>query len=166
MLNYRLAVLAMLALLITSVISAMAAANSVPASGKLDVTLALTANNLKPQECAGQNLTNVIVGSGTLNGSSGNDLILGGAAADTIRGSDPAAGSGDGDDCILGGGGADTIYGDATLWGLWGSGDDILFGGNGDDAIYGDGAWGGSGADVCYGGAGTNIFNDCETTGP
>jgi Ca2+-binding RTX toxin-like protein len=162
----RLAAFGMLALALTSMFSALAAANNVPASGKLDTTAALTATNLKPPECAALNLASFVVGSGSVAGSSGNDLILGSAGNDTIRGSSPAVNNADGDDCIVGGGGDDTLLGDATSWTFWGTGDDVIFGGNGNDTIYGDGYLGGSGNDTCYGGAGTNTFNGCETSGP
>lgn len=161
---HRLAGLVLLTLVVISISSAMGAANSVPESSKLDATIALTAEHLKPPECAGVSLTNIVVGSGTIAGSSGNDLILGSAAADTIRGADPAVLGSDGGDCILGGGGNDTIYGDGTLWGLWGASDDVILGGAGNDAIYGDGSFGGSGTDTCYGGPGTDTFANCETS--
>jgi Ca2+-binding RTX toxin-like protein len=161
---YRLVVFGILTLGLMSLFSALAAANNVPPSGKLDTTVALTANNLKPSECAGVNVTNTVVGSGTIAGSSGNDLVLGSTGVDTIRGSDPAVLGTDGDDCILGGGGDDTLSGDGTLWGLWGAGNDVILGGDGNDTIYGDGTLGGSGNDTCYGGAGADTFSNCETT--
>jgi Ca2+-binding RTX toxin-like protein len=156
----------MLALALVSMFAAQAAANNAPASGRLDTTIALTANNLKPAECAGLNLASFVVGSGTVSGSSGNDLVLGSTGVDTIRGSSPTVNNADGDDCILGGGGGDTIYGDAIFWTLWGTGDDVILAGAGNDTIYGDGAFGGSGSDTCYGGADTNTFNNCEVVNP
>lgn len=162
----RLASFGMLTLALMSIFSALAAANNVPISGKLDTTVALTPNNLKPSECAGLTLDTFVVGSGTVAGSSGNDLILGSTTADTIRGSSLAVNNADGDDCILGGSGDDTLLGDAIWWTLFGDGNDVILGGGGNDTIYGDGYWGGSGNDICYGGAGTNTFNDCETSGP
>jgi Ca2+-binding RTX toxin-like protein len=160
-------VFGMLALALVSMFAAQAAANNVPASGRLDTSIPLTANNLKPTECAGLNLATFVVGGGAaVSGSSGNDLILGSTGVDTIRGSSPAVNNADGDDCILGGGGGDTIYGDAIFWALWGAGDDVILGGAGNDTIYGDGSLGGSGTDICYGGAGTNPFNNCETANP
>lgn len=59
-------------------------------------------NDLKPSECAGVTVTNLITGLGDLVGTGGADLILGGPAAQSIRGLG-------GGDCILGGGGADKI---------------------------------------------------------
>ena len=160
----RLAGLALLTLVLISIGSAMGAANGVPVSSKLDAAMALTAEQLKPPECGGVSLANVVIGSGTIAGSSGNDLILGSSELDTIRGADPAVLGSDGGDCILGGSGNDTIYGDGTLWGLWGSSDDVILGGAGNDAVYGDGSFGGSGNDTCYGGAGTDTFTNCETS--
>src|SRR5690349_138061 len=101
----------LLGLALISIFSAQAAANNVPVSGRLDATIALTANQLKPAECAGLNLATLVVASGAVSGSSGNDLILGSTAVDTIRGSSPAVNNADGDDCILGGGGGDTLLG-------------------------------------------------------
>jgi hypothetical protein len=156
----------MLSLTLMTIFSAQAVANNVPISGRLDTTIALTANNLKPAECAGLNLATLVVASGAVSGSSGNDLILGGVGVDTIRGSSPAVNNTDGDDCILGGSGGDTILGDAIWWTFLGEGDDVLLGGAGNDTIYGDGYFGGGGNDTCYGGAGANTFNGCEITDP
>lgn len=76
----------------------------------------ITANQLKPPECAFLDLTNyiVIVGNGAIQGTDGNDLILGSAGKDNIHGNG-------GDDCIVGGGGGDQIFGDA--------GNDVCIGG-------------------------------------
>lgn len=63
---------------------------------------------------------NIIIGSGTINGTSGDDLIIGSAGPDTID----AMG---GNDCIFAGPGNDTITG--------GSGDDKILAGAGNDVI-------------------------------
>ena len=84
--------------------------------GREDARFPITANDLKPPECAALPLTIVIVGSGTINGGSSNALILGSAGVDTIRGQG-------GNDCILGGGGNDDIRG--------GNGTEVLIGGPG-----------------------------------
>jgi len=72
--------------------------------------------------------------TGTLRGTSGDDIIVGTNGADTIYGYG-------GDDVICGGNQDDTIYG--------GDGNDTIYGGNGEDAIYG-----GEGNDTIYGGNG------------
>lgn len=116
-----LAVCGGLALILASIGSALATANTVPQSYAGAVVLPITANDLKPVECAGLNLTTVIVGSGTINGGGQAALILGGAGDDTINGK---AGS----DCMLGGGGNDTFNG--------GNGNqDICIGGPGTDTF-------------------------------
>ena len=63
-----------------------------------------------------------------LNGTHGDDILLGGATADTLYG-------GLGHDVLIGGAGNDTLYG--------GAGNDLLLGGLGDDLLYG-----GSGQDI------------------
>lgn len=94
-------------LVLSSVTWAMAAGNVVPETGVDDemVQNPVTANDLKPAECASLNLSNVVEGSGAFVGTAGNDLILGSAGVDKI------AGHG-GDDCIVGGGDNDILYGD------------------------------------------------------
>ena len=97
-------------------------------------------------------------------GTSGADVLNGGAAAETMKGNG-------GNDRIYGYGGNDTIYGndgDDRLDG--GSGDDKVFGGAGTDLIYGgiggdylageagnDLIYGDDGADLIYGGDGNDI---------
>jgi Ca2+-binding RTX toxin-like protein len=93
-----------LAFILASIGSALATANTVAPSNAGAVVLPITANDLKPVECAGLNLTSMIVGSGTINGGSQAALILGSAGADTINGKG-------GNDCMLGGGGNDTFNG-------------------------------------------------------
>jgi len=103
-----------------SMMSAMAAANTVPPSGLADIRRSITPDDLKPPQCAAIHVTNLIVGTGVFTGTAGNDLILGGPGADTIYG-------GSGDDCILGGGGDDQLYG--------GAGTDVCIGGGGSDIL-------------------------------
>jgi len=93
-----------LALILASIGSALATANTVAPSNAGAVVMPITANDLKPIECASLNLTTVIAGSGTINGGSQAALILGSAGADTINGKG-------GSDCMLGGGGDDTFNG-------------------------------------------------------
>jgi hypothetical protein len=132
----RLAVLGLLAMILISMLTALAAANTVPESRLTDQRFSIGINALKPPQCAGINVTNVITGSGTFGGTTQNDLIIGSA-------------------------GADTILGNA---GLWDTSDDCILGGGGNDVIWGDG-WllGGTGNDVCIGGPGNDTFHNCET---
>jgi Ca2+-binding RTX toxin-like protein len=113
------AILGLFVLALGSLVAMSAAANSVPTTSAGRDTESVTPNDLKPSECSGINLTNLVTGS---TGTSSNDLILGGDGADTIDG-------GGGSDCILGGGGDDTLLG--------GSGDDVLLGGPGTDTCDG-----------------------------
>ena len=137
----RFAGIFLIALIAVNVASAFAAANSVPASRLDDDSFAITANDLKPAECAALNLTNIVVAG---NGTAGNDLILGTAGNDTMRGSD-------GDDCIVGGGGDDTLDGQKD--------NDIVLGQDGNDSLKGS-----QGTDICDGGAGTDSgHKSCET---
>ncbi len=117
---YRLAWLGLLAGILVSVVSASAAANSVPLTGIWDAQRTITANDLKPTECATVNVTAVYNADGNFSGYATNDLIFGGTGIDTIRG-------GDGDDCIVGGPGDDLIFGDA--------GSDVCVGGPGIDVF-------------------------------
>ena len=80
----------------------------------------MTAEELRPAECAGLMLTNVVTGAGAITGTAGNDLILGSGGADTIDG-------GGGNDCILGGGGDDQLDG--------GEGTDVCLGGAGSNTF-------------------------------
>jgi len=138
----KLAWLGLLLLMLVSIVSALATANTVPESGVSSATQSITANDLKPSECASLNLQNVITSG---NGGSGNDLVLGSSSADTLDG-------GEGDDCIVGGDGADTLTG--------GNGTDIILGGNGDDDLSGNGGT----DDTCYGEGGTDTLDaSCET---
>ena len=117
-----LAILALLAMIVVGVISAVAAGNSVPATRLGDTLRAITANSLKPAQCSALNLTNIVVcsGNGTCNGTSANDLILGNSSGNRINGRN-------GDDCIVSGAGNDTING--------GNGTDVCIGGAGTDTF-------------------------------
>jgi len=101
---------------------AMTATNVVPASivGSTNGG-APTANQLKPAACAALNLTNVVVGSGTVNGTGAADLMLGSSGNDTMAGRGGA-------DCILGGAGDDALRGDG--------GTDVCIGGPGTDTFH------------------------------
>ena len=108
----------LLALILVSITSAFAAGISVPASNVGQRSIPVTAEDIKPAACTGSYLTNIISGSGTLTGTTANDLIIGSAGVDTIDGLG-------GDDCILGGNGDDFITGSDGI--------DICIGGPGTD---------------------------------
>jgi Ca2+-binding RTX toxin-like protein len=116
-----LGVIMTLVLIGLSAVSAVAASNTVPASNLDDDSFGITANDLKPSECAGINLTNVVVVSGIGAGTSGNDLILGSTGGDWMFGRG-------GDDCIIAGGGDDRIFGN--------NGTDVCNGGAGSDNAF------------------------------
>jgi Ca2+-binding RTX toxin-like protein len=107
-------------LLLASVMSAMAAANTVARSGLGEMSRSITVNDLKPPACDAIHLTNLITGSGNISGTLENDLILGSTGADTVSGEG-------GNDCILGGGSNDTLIGN--------DGADVCLGGPGTDML-------------------------------
>ena len=139
----RLCVAAFAALVLVSAVSAYAAANTVPRSKLVDYRTAITANTLKPAECAGISLSTVVTGRGDINGTSGNDLILASELEDVVD----ARG---GNDCILGGAGEDVLNGEG--------GNDVLLGGADSDQLDG-----GAGTDLCYRGGGDgDTYQRCE----
>jgi Ca2+-binding RTX toxin-like protein len=117
---YRLVGVGLAALVLSSIMSAMAASNSVPKTGLDEISRSISVNDLKPSRCDGIHLTNLIAATGMICGTADNDLILGGSGVDIISGEG-------GNDCILGGGGNDRLYGD--------SGTDVCIGGNGSDFL-------------------------------
>jgi Ca2+-binding RTX toxin-like protein len=108
----------LITLILVSTVTAFAANLNVTPSNIGYTTRPVTANELKPVACNGLNLTNIVSGSGTITGTSSNDLIIGSPGNDTINGTG-------GDDCILGAAGDDTIDG--------GDGADVCIGGVGAD---------------------------------
>ncbi len=86
--------------------AAQTAGNTVAGSYASDTTSPIDANALKPAECASLNLSAVLTGSGDFEGGAANELLLGGSAAQKIRGRD-------GDDCLVGGAGPDEFRADA-----------------------------------------------------
>jgi len=112
--TFQLMLFGLTMLILISVVTVIAATNTVPSTRLDNQTKSITSNNVKPSSCASLDLRNIVSGSGTITGTSGNDLILGSAGDDTIDGLG-------GDDCILGGDGNDTING--------GDGNDICNGG-------------------------------------
>jgi Ca2+-binding RTX toxin-like protein len=138
----RLTMIGALALLVVVTWSALAAANTVPASSAGETTASVDPFNLRPAECAGMPLTDLVTGDITVHGSDANDLIFGGSGNDNIDGKN-------GDDCLVGSSGNDVITGN--------NGNDIILGGPGNDIIDGK-----NGYDICYGGPGTDTFMGCE----
>ena len=151
-------------LIILGMMVGSATANIVPSSYASESTHPRTIEQLTPPECAGMGLTNLIVISApnqTTQGTNANDLILGTTGQDEIIGQQ-------GNDCIIGGGGDDRqclieFFGmcmgpSPSLNGNQGK--DVILGGDGDDYI--DGGQGSS--DICYGNAGSNQFDNCEST--
>lgn len=135
-----------------------AAANVVPSPRIGELVHPLTANDLKPAECAHLNLTAIVTVGGS---SGGSELVLGTSGADAYRsnGGDDCVVGGLGDDVLNGSGGADVLLG--------GPGNDTLIGNGGADRLYGgpgdDHLDGGGGSDYCDGGAGTDTVKSCET---
>lgn len=118
----RLTFVLLIALIILSVLSAFTAKVTVPVTHHSIQAFAITANTLKPPQCAALTLTSIAIGSNT-KGTAGNDLIIGTAGADNL-------GGGGGSDCVLGGGGDDILNG--------GKGNnDVCIGGPGNDTFKG-----------------------------
>lgn len=121
---YRLMFFGFSLLILASVVTAVAASNTVPSSRLADQRSTINANDFKPPECAALNLTDVLVcpaGGGSCNGTNASELILGSPFSDNIQG-------GKGDDCILGGGGDDNLRGEQNT--------DVCIGGPGNDSFH------------------------------
>ncbi|GAB4484309.1 MAG: hypothetical protein Fur0016_08640 [Anaerolineales bacterium] len=138
----------LLILIAAGLFSAFSASNTVSASQLGSQTAIISANALKPPECAALNLTRLVILARGDTTTAQSELVIGTPGNDTIL-------SRGGTDCILGGGGNDDLRGGAGL--------DILLGGPGDDALDGGGGKG----DVCYGGGQAgDTFKRCETIVP
>lgn len=145
----RFSLLALVILILSSLAFAFAGSIAVPASRLDEQLFTITVGDLTPAECdsISSTLTAIVVCSGgNCDGSNANELILGTAGDDIIDGKN-------GLDCIVGGDGNDKMSG--------GHDDDVLVGGNGDDDLNGGPK---KDTDVCYGGSGANLFNDCDLT--
>jgi Ca2+-binding RTX toxin-like protein len=118
----RLAIVALLSMIAAGIHTAIAASNSVPVTRLTNQAFAITANALKPPECAALNLAAIYIGS-AVKGTGANDLLLGTADADNL-------GGGGGSDCVVGGGGDDKLNGGK------GNGD-VCIGGPGNDTFKG-----------------------------
>lgn len=101
---------------------ARTSANSVTAPRADLVTATLGPDQLKPSNCSAFTVTAIVTGATAVNGTSANELILGGAGIDSIDGKG-------GQDCILGGAGDDIINGGPRI--------DICIGGAGTDTFIG-----------------------------
>ena len=112
--TFQLLLVGLFLLVLVSVVTAIAATNTIPPTRIENQIKSISSNDIKPSSCASLDLRNIVSGSGVITGTPGNDLILGGSGDDTIKGLG-------GDDCIIGGGGNDTIDG--------GDGNDICNGG-------------------------------------
>lgn len=107
--GHRLGLIALVSvgvLTVIGIVSAETASNSVPPSRMGQSTYAIGPNEWKPDACSGIVLTSIVVGSGTgtLNGTKNNDLILGVPGAQTINGQQ-------GNDCLVGNAGVHTLDG-------------------------------------------------------
>ncbi|NJC94962.1 MAG: hypothetical protein FIB03_01280 [Anaerolineae bacterium] len=120
--SFRLIFLILTLLIYASCTYAFAANLSVPVTRLTNQAFAVTANALKPPECAALNLTAIVIGTNT-KGTNASELILGTAGADTL-------GGGGGSDCVVGGGGDDILNGGK------GNGD-VCIGGAGNDSFKG-----------------------------
>ncbi|MGH8975152.1 MAG: hypothetical protein ACRD0C_18360 [Acidimicrobiia bacterium] len=108
--------------LLAVVTSALTASVLVPET-KLDTIIRpARANDLKPTDCVGIDLQRVVVGSGTVEGSIANELILASPISDRVLGRGGA-------DCLVAGGGNDALTG--------GAGNDVCLGGPGADVFSG-----------------------------
>lgn len=118
-----------------------------------------TVNHVRHQPCQGTPGDDVIVGTAAgdvIRGGGGNDRIVGRGGDDLLCGEDGA-------DVLLGGAGDDTLVGGPGNDRLdGGSGADVLDGGDGDDVVKGgagkDDLDGGNGADELHGGANADVL--------
>jgi Ca2+-binding RTX toxin-like protein len=139
----RLVIFGLGIILVSNLLSTLAASNQIQTTRLVNQRIAITANDFIPAECRSLNLVAIVTGSGNFKGTGRPELILGSPGPDTISALN-------GGDCVLGGEGDDTING--------GNGDDVLLGGPGSDTLSGD-----FGTDYCYGGV---VTNSCEYTFP
>ena len=101
---FRYMTFGLITMLLFSVVTAIAATNTVPSTRLAAYGNSIGINDIKPSACTTIFLTNQVSGTGLITGTEGNDLILGSSGSDTIDGLG-------GDDCILGGGGIDSCTG-------------------------------------------------------
>ena len=138
--------------------------------GRVTLTYEITDGDFFVEQVAYLNVRrNAIEGSegdDVILGTSCGDDIAGGAGNDNIdaRGGDDVVAGGNGDDHIVAGDGDDTVlagHGNDIVFG--GAGNDTISGGAGDDRLYGDAGddtiFGDAGADMLFGGAGADILD-------
>ncbi len=101
---FRFMTFCLITMILLSVVTAIAATNTVPSTRLTAYGNSIGINDIKPSACATIFLTNRVSGAGIITGTEGSDLILGSSGTDTIDGLG-------GDDCILGGGGTDICTG-------------------------------------------------------
>jgi len=79
---------ALFILLVSSILTASAASNTVPPSRLTDQTNPITVNDIKPPQCAAFTLTSILVcgSSPTCNGDKSAELIIGLATTNKING--------------------------------------------------------------------------------
>ena len=111
----RLILISLPIMVLLSAVFARMSANLVEESGIQAQTQEVSANQMKPADCDGLNLTAIYTGS---DGSTANDLLLGTSGSDSLN-------ANDGNDCVVGGSGDDTLDG--------GAGTDVCIGGDGTD---------------------------------
>ena len=120
---FRIIVAVLSLLVVSSVINAIAASNTISGSNNLDEqsTPLPTVNDKKPVECSALNLTDILECTGGIcNGTDASELIIGSIYSDEING-------GKGADCVLGGDDDDKIDGE--------QGKDVCVGGLGTDSF-------------------------------
>lgn len=93
-------------LVIAGLLSVTTASNTVPTSRLGSRTTSTGISELRPPACSGMTLTNLVTGTGNVNGTNGNDLVLGGRGTKAVNGKA-------GDDCLLGGVDATSVDGGA-----------------------------------------------------
>ena len=106
-----------LVLVVANAVMVLTATNSVPITRADNEVSGVNANDLKPEECAALDLTNVEGGSVAVTGTDANDLLLGSELLDAIdgRAGDDCLVGGPGDDTLDGGPGTDVCLGDAGV---------------------------------------------------
>jgi len=143
----RYALGSLVALAVATIVSAAAAANTVPPSRAGESNHPATLSELTPPECSQLSLSRLQIGPGGSGG--GGALILGTASGGTLSG-------GGGADCIVGGANNNVLQGQG--------GNDVLIAGPA-FIVFLNG--GGGGNDICHGGAGVIVIPaGCETYVP
>ena len=84
----RLAIFALFILVLASIFTAAAASNTVPSTRLTDQTKPISANDIKPSQCAAFDLTSIVVcgSSPVCNGKTSNELIIGLTTTTKING--------------------------------------------------------------------------------